>query len=288
MLGRPAAQRFGFLPAGGGRLVTPLIAVMSFLTALALSGALLLGHAAADLGDALGRDATVQIVEANSDVAGVQVDKVLRLLDTDRSVSHVRMVPRAEAERLLEPWLGSAAHSGDLLPIPPMIDLRLRPGIDTAALAARLRAAAPAARLDIQAHWLRPLQRMLGGLSGLAVAIVAAVALATAAVVVLGTRAALGGHAPTIDLLHVMGADDADIARVFQYRYLLHGLIGGAAGVACAIVVMVVLAGRAASLGLGSPPAAAWLLLAAVPVAVAALAAFAARVSVARALADRL
>ena len=31
----PAAQRFGFLPAGGGRLVVPLIAVMSFLTALA-------------------------------------------------------------------------------------------------------------------------------------------------------------------------------------------------------------------------------------------------------------
>lgn len=191
----PAAQRFGFLPAGGGGLVTPLIAVMSFLTALALAGALMLGGAASDLRQALARGATVQIVEANPDRADAQVRAVLALLAREPDVSGVRPMPSAEAERLLEPWLGAEAHSGGALPIPAMIDLRLGPSADPGTLAQRLRRVAPAARLDVQARWLAPLARLLGGLSGLAAGIVAAVALATAAVAALGTRAGLGGHA---------------------------------------------------------------------------------------------
>lgn len=282
----PAAQRFGFLPAGGGRLVTPLIAVMSFLTALALMGALLLGGAASELGRALERDATVQIVEANPDAAEREARAATLFLAKRADVSHIRRVPRAEAERMLQPWLGGGA--GDLLPLPVMIDIQLTRGAKPEPLATALRRVAPAARLDVQARWLAPLANMLAGLSGLAGGIVAVVALATAAVAALGTRAGLGVHAPTIELLHVMGAEDPDVARVFQYRYLLHGLIGGGVGVLCALAVMAGLASGAGSLGLASPPAAAWLALALVPPAVAVLAALVARVSVARALRERL
>lgn len=277
----------GVLSAGGGRLVMPLIAVMSFLTALALAGGLLLADAASGLGRSIGRDATVQIVEANPDRAAPQVRAVLALLAKDHDVASVRAVPQAEVERLLEPWLG-AEVSGDLLPLPRMIDLTLKPQADAASLAKRVRAAAPAARLDVQARWLAPLAGLIGSLGWLAGAIILAVAVATAAVVALGTRSGLGVHRPTIDLLHVMGAEDGEIARVFQHRFLLHGLIGGAIGVGCAVAAMVALASGVAELGLGSPPVAAWLLLALVPVAAGLLAALVARVSVGRALREQL
>ena len=85
-----------------------------------------------------------------------------------------------------------------------------------------------------------------------------------------------------------MGAEDRDVARVFQYRFLLHGLIGGAIGVSCAVAVMAGLASGARGLGFGSSPTAAWSLLALVPVGAGALAASVARLSVGRVLRAQL
>lgn len=297
MIGRfaPRAQRYNFLPQGqgSGGLVPPVIAVMGFLTALALAGGFALGQAAGSLGDAIGRTATVQVIAANPIVANAQADAAARLLARDPAVAHVRPVPRAELERLLEPWLGPAARTPDLLPLPPMVDVELRPGANPAALAARVRAAAPAARFDAHAAWLGPVAGVMRALQAVAVAVILFVAGATAAVVALGTRSALGVYRPTIELLHMMGAEDADIARVFQYRYLRHGLVGGVIGVGCALAVLAGLGVLGASLGGGLVaasrlPVGGWLALALLPVAMGLLAAGVARLSVGRALEAQL
>ena len=53
---------------------------------------------------------------------------------------------------------------------------------------------------------------------------------ATAATVVLAARAALDTHRGTIEILHLMGATDVQVARLFQRRIALDALFGGLVG----------------------------------------------------------
>ena len=53
---------------------------------------------------------------------------------------------------------------------------------------------------------------------------------ATAATVVLAARAALDTHRGTIEVLHLMGATDVQVARLFQRRIALDALFGGLVG----------------------------------------------------------
>ena len=290
----PAGQRFGFLPQGqgSGGLVPWVIAIMTFLTALALAGGIALASGASGMAGELGRSATVQIVQANPDRAGPQLQAALAALRGDPGVASARALAPQEMRRLLEPWLGAGNVTSDL-PVPAVIDVRLRAGADAAAVGRRLRAAAPDARLDEHARWLAPLNGLVRSLQGLAALVIALVTAATLAVVALGVRSGLNVYRPTIELLHLMGTEDAAIARVFQHRYLGYGLAGGLVGVACAFGVLVIVGQLVRQMGAGaigalSLPWAGWAALGALPLAVGLLAMAAARVSVARALKAQL
>lgn len=290
----PAGQRYRFLPQGqgSGGLVPWLIAIMSFLTALALAGGVALASGAGATAGELGRSATVQIVQANPDRSAPQLQAALVALRREPGVASARQLTAREMQRLLEPWLGAGNVTADL-PVPLLLDVRLRPGADAAAIDRRLRAVAPDARLDEHARWLSPLWGLVRALQALAAAVVVLVTAATVAVVALGVRSALNVYRPTIELLHLMGTEDAAIARVFQHRYLGYGLIGGLAGVACAFAVLVIIGQLvrrmdAGAIGALSLPWAGWAALAVLPLAVGLLAMVAARVSVARALRAQL
>ncbi|HEY0116775.1 MAG TPA: FtsX-like permease family protein, partial [Allosphingosinicella sp.] len=102
-------------------------------------------------------------------------------------------------------------------------------------------------------------------------------------------RASLNTHNQTIQILHLMGATDPQIARLFQRRIALDVLFGGLLGFAIALLVLALIGGRVAAIGselLGSAalPDFAWALLLALPVAGALLAVLVARVTILRAL----
>lgn len=289
-----AAQRHGFLPQGQGSagLVPWVIAIMTFLTALAMAGGLALAGGASGIGDELGRSATVQILQANPDRAAPQLRAVVAALRNEPGVASARQLSPPEMRRLLEPWLGAGNVTSDL-PIPAVVDVRLRAGADAAAIDRRLHSVAPDARLDEHRRWLSPLTGLVRSLQWVAAAIVLLVTAATVAVVALGVRSGLNVYQPTIELLHLMGTEDAAIARVFQHRYLGYGLAGGLAGVACAFGVLVIIGlfvrqMDAGAIGALSLPWGAWAALAALPLGVGLLAMVAARVSVARALRAQL
>lgn len=290
----PDGQRYGFLPQGqgSGGLVPWVIAIMTFLTALALAGGIALASGASGVAGELGRTATVQIIQANPDRAAPQLRAVVAALRREPGVASVHQLSTAEMHRLLEPWLGTGNVTDDL-PIPAVVDVRLRAGADAAAIDRRLHSVAPDARLDEHGRWLSPLLGLVQSLQWVAAAIVLLVTAATVAVVALGVRSGLSVYQPTIELLHLMGTEDAAIARVFQHRYLGYGLAGGLAGVACAFGVLVIigfLAGRMAAGAIGalSLPWGGWAALAVLPLAVGLLAMVAARISVARALRAQL
>jgi len=289
-------RRFGsadrrLLPEG--RLAGPMpwvIAIMMFLTVLAAAAGLGLGGAARSLGADIGNRATVQIVEANPDRREAQARRAVALLESQAGVARVRRVSDGEMAALLEPWLGSGGLDSDV-PVPAMIDVELSqatpPSLDS--LRAALVRAAPAARLDDNGQWLAPLARLMNALKWLAIALVLLMIGATAATVVLAARAALDTHRSTIEVLHLMGATDVQVARLFQRRIALDALFGGGVGLAAAALVLFAIGSRVAALGsdlLGSAelPALGWLLLVALPVLGVVLAMLVARGAILRAL----
>lgn len=285
---------FSFSPADRrllreGRAAGPMpwvIAIMVFLTVLAAAAGLSLAGSARALSDQIAGRITIQIVEADRVERDAQAGAAVQAARSLAGVTNVHRVEDTEIAHLLEPWLGPG---GLELPAPALIDADL---VDAAALP-RLKAAvarvAPAARINSHAGALSPLHDLVDTLRWLALGVVVLMGVATSACVVLAARAALNTHRETISVLHLLGATDIQIARLFQRRIALDALFGGGLGFVAGAAVILVLAGRIGAIGselVGSVrlAPASWLALAAVPLAGALLATAAARLTVERAL----
>jgi cell division transport system permease protein len=191
---------------------------------------------------------------------------------------------------MLEPWLGAGGLEADL-PVPVMIDVELTPAAYSRLDVIRNAVAevAPSARLDDNAQWLAPLGRLIAALEWLALGLVLLMVGATAATVVLAARASLDTHRGTIEVLHLMGATDVQVARLFQRRIALDALFGGFVGFLAAALVLLLIANRVGALGselLGSAglPVLTWLILIALPAAGVLLSMLVARMTILRAL----
>lgn len=277
-----------------GRLAGPMpwvIAIMMFLTTLAAAAGLGLGTAVRALGEDLAGKLTIQIVEANPDIRNAEARAVERALGGTSGIVVVRRLEDAEMAALLEPWLGAEGLVGEDLPVPALIDVSLADGsiASIRRVEQAVRAVAPAARIDRHARWLAPLAGLIASLKWLAAALVILMAAATAAAVVLAARAALNTHRATIDVLHLMGATDVQIAWLFQRRIALDALFGGIVGLLGAAAVILLLGRRIDAIGsdlLGSVGLS-WedrAIILGLPLAGALLAMLAARITVLRTL----
>lgn len=293
---RGGVRKFGaadrrLLPEG--RLAGPMpwvIAIMMFLTVLAAAAGLGLRHAARSLDADIGNRITIQIVEANPDFREAQARIAVSELRQLAGVRAIRRIEASEMRRLLEPWLGPGGLEADL-PVPVLIDVDLTP--DAYQRLDVIRSAvldvAPSARVDDNAQWLAPLAKLIDALKWLATGLVLLMIGATAATVVLAARAALDTHRGTIEVLHLMGATDVQVARLFQRRIALDALFGGAVGLAAAALVLIGIGQRVGALGselLGSAglPVVSWLILILLPAAGVLLAMLVARLTILRAL----
>lgn len=276
-----------------GRVSGPMpwvIAIMMFLTVLAAAAGLALSAGADRIESQVGNRVTVQIVEANADQRAAQAGAAAAALRRFPGVTAVRPVPDEEVSRLLEPWLGQQSVEAEL-PVPAMIDVDLEPGgrARLPQLRSAVRAAAPSAIVSDVADWLGPLSNLMTSLQWLAAGLVALMIGATGATVVLAARASLNTHNQTIEILHLMGSTDHQIARLFQRRIALDVLFGGLLGFAIAVLVLLLIGGRVSAIGselLGAAalPGQAWLVLIVLPIAGALLALLVARVTILRAL----
>ena len=274
----------------GTRAMAWVMAIMLFLTVLAAAFGLATLGVAAVLDRQLAGRLTVQIAtpaeHARTREAAAALAALQRLPEVRRAVA----VDPAHLADMLEPWLGADGADSDL-PIPAMIDVDLAETSPAtlARVRAAVRAAAPGARVDRQESWLAPVRSVMTMLTGMAGGLVLLMAGATAAVVILAARAGLDTHSDTIDVLHMLGSTDVQVARLFQRRIGLDTLIGGVIGMAVAFGVVMLVGAQLDALGsdlvaglrLGVGD---WVILACLPVAFALLATLAARLAVLAAL----
>jgi cell division transport system permease protein len=281
----PEAQLAGPMPW--------VIAIMISLTVVAAASGLALRNAARTASADLEGGVTVQIVTAAPSERLRQSGAVLAALQNAPDVSEVRQVAQEELNTLVEPWLGTRPGDDvEALPIPALIDVQLK-GSATPTRLTRLRAlvqpVAPSARVDAQAAWLTPVFEAIGTLQWLAGGLIALLALATISAVLLASRNALGNHREAIEILHMLGGTDRQIARVFQRSMAFDAAAGGLAGLLLGVVAIVMLSGQFTRLGSGMVAGAVlhwpdWIVIAAIPLAGVALAVLTARLTVLAAL----
>lgn len=268
-----------------------VIAIMVALMAMAAAGGLALHNTATAAARELSGGITVQIVESRPEERARQAAAVLARLRQVPGVSAAQQVPQDELDALVEPWLGDDAGTA-AVPVPALIDARLEGAMTPdrlARLQQDLRETAPAARVDAQSTWLKPVFGAIGSLQLLAVALIALLSAATVAAVLLAARSALGSNHDTIEIVHLLGGSDSQIARLFQRSIAIDAAWGGAAGFAAAGLVIVLLGRSFAALQSGIVTGAAlgwvdWALLVLIPVAAVVLAMVTARLTVMRAL----
>ncbi len=276
-----------------GRGMGPMpwvLAILMFITVLAAATGIGMGTTAFGLSGDLSHRLTVQIVEANPDIRHAQTQAVRAMLIRIPGVATADIVDDAALDRLVSPWLGKdGAEAG--LPYPSLIDVKLSDdqSVDINALRADLQSVAPSVHVDPDMHWLGPFARLLTLMTYLAAAIVLLMMVAIAAAVMLSARAALNTHRATIDILHLIGASDSQISRVFQKRIAAEALIAGVIGLVGATVVLLGIEALVSTMSSEFLTGAllqwwAWIALAALPLLAAGIANISAQSTVMRAL----
>jgi len=270
-----------------------VIAIMVALTVIALASGLALRNLAKAAQDELDSGVTVQIIEPRPDERQEESEAAIARLRAIDGVVSTRLVPQDELDALVEPWLGTATEAGmSVVPVPALIDVQLQGSVTDAKLQEIRRAlgdTAPSARADAQSSWLEPVFDAIQSLQWLAIALIALLGLALTSAVLLAARTALGANRDTIEIVHLLGGTDSQIARVFERSIGFDAAAGGGVGLALALVVVLFLGRRFAGLGAGMVDNGSlgwmdWLLIGLVPVLATVLAIVTARLTVMHAL----
>lgn len=280
------------------RLTGPIpwvIAILIALVVIAAAGGLALRNLATSANAGLSRAVSVQVIEPNPDLRAARGAAAVKVLTGIEGVQAVRLVPEAELTAMLEPWLGEGAASGDV-PIPALIDVELtgRAGpAEVSRIEKALAAKVPGARVDAQGDWLRPVQDALAALQYLAFGLIALVALATAAAVWLSARNAFAAARETVEIMHLLGASQRQIAAVFLRDVLREAAFGAVIGGLAGAGAVWLLGQQFAALDSGMVSGGGlmlfdWIAIAAIPVAGVLLAIATARITIALALRDML
>src|SRR5665213_1208946 len=203
-----------------------MIAVMAFLATLALGASLLADRQAESWRAGLADRITVQILTPEHETPALTLESetqgALNILRGTDGIVAVTPMSQQDATKLVEPWLGADAMVKDL-PLPQLIDATIQP-------------AAPDSNVDDHTHWISRLQNLANTVIWSAYAILALIAIATAATVSFATRAGLDAHHDIVELLHSMGARSGFIARAFEWHYFISTLAASAVGAGLATV----------------------------------------------------
>ena len=222
------------------RALLTLVAIMSFLSCLAVAAVAVVLDRANDWQRQIAEEVTIQVKPTDGTDMAATVARAAEIAMQVPGVTAATVLDEQQSTALLEPWLGTDFNVAEL-PIPRLIAIRVTDDADLATLARRLKEEVPTASLDDHGKWLQRLASMAEVMSIVGLVILALVFAATALCVVFATRGAMAGNKIVIEVLHFVGAEDTYIAREFQRHFLLLGLKGASIGGAIAVVLFLAL-----------------------------------------------
>lgn len=221
-----------------GQALIAVVAIMTFLASLTVGFVMMVQTNAAQWESDIAREVTIQVKPQSGRDLQADLDRAAALARSYAGIADVRVLDKAEATGLLEPWLGTGL-SLDNLPVPRLIVLRIAAGatFESAGLQQQLHDAVPPSSLDDHRAFTDRMRTMSRTAVFAGMAILALVIAATILSVTFAARGAMAGNRPIIEVLHFTGARDRFIARRFQRHFLALGLKGSAIGGGGAIVI---------------------------------------------------
>ncbi len=233
--------KIAFLPTTkqSDTLLPWVIAVMLFLSTLSLVLAITLGNGLNKWSQGLTTSLSVQVINADSDMRTQDTTQALKMLRATPGIEYADIVADAEVLEMLSPWLGELPTE-NALPVPTLIEIKLisPDSVNISALKQRLKTISSDIRLDDHQAWIVQIFKLASTIRWLLTAVVFMIILSTISIVIFGCRAGLATHKESIEIMHMLGAEDDIIAKSFDQRYMLHGLKGGAIGTSIAAIVI--------------------------------------------------
>lgn len=209
------------LPRDDARLnfaLAILLAVMLYVSALAVMAQHVLGHAAAGLGQALEARITYEILPDTTKgddrkSMEARATALQQALGKTPGVSRMQVLGKDTMAGLLQPWLGSQAVI-EQLPLPLLIDVQLdRQNPATKESLEAAMASIPGVQLDDHARFQEDLVRMVDTLRTTANLVLMLTLGALMLTSYFASEATFHMNRDVIELLHLIGADDRAVAQ---------------------------------------------------------------------------
>lgn len=247
-----ASKRDYDIPLGkneGTDFLVLLIALMTFLAVMALSGSFALSSMTKRWSSGLENKLTIEIPaeKSNGDLRTKQqinefTDKVVQSLADNDDIESFEALSEQNIQDLISPWLGEDMVL-DQIPLPALISVQVK-NLEADSL---MRLEKDMAlinnniRIDTHESWLLSLLRVTGALTLSASAITVIIGLTTIVAVAGGVRARMAIHRADVELLHLMGARDDYITKQFQRHALILSAKGAAIGVVMSLITLFLL-----------------------------------------------
>jgi cell division transport system permease protein len=229
-----------FLPERDSRDVALIfvVAVLCFLACLTALGVIAADRAAKGWAGQLTGEATVIVRPGGGETPDAVAARAAEVLAGTPGVSEARALEPAKAYDLIRPWLGDVSDLEDL-PVPRLVAVTLDPKkpANAAGLDKALKAQGIDAAIDDHSVWIKDIQRAGGVVRWMGAGLFLLIAAAAGAVVAFATRAGLAARRDVVEVLHLTGAQDSFIARLFQARFAQMAGVAGAIGAVAAAVL---------------------------------------------------
>jgi cell division transport system permease protein len=215
-----------------------VVAVLCFLACLTALGVIAAGRAADGWTGQLTGEATVIVRPRGGQTPDAAAARAAEILAGVPGVSEARALEPAKAYDLIRPWLGDLTDLEDL-PVPRLVAVTLdrQEPAGAARLDRALKAQGLDAAVDDHSVWIKDIRNAAGVVRWTGAVVFLLIAGAAAAVVTFATRLGLAARRDVVEVLHLSGAEDGYIARLFQMRFAkLAGLAGLVGAVAAAML----------------------------------------------------
>ncbi|CAK7192011.1 hypothetical protein COMNV_00194 [Commensalibacter sp. Nvir] len=232
-----------------GRLLIPLIAAMTFLAALTLSGA----YASHQLAQRWSKGATstliLQILPnmetfpifnhpgelTNGNLLQEKINSVISVLSSSSELESFHHLTPEEINSLLFPWLHEDIQKL-ALPLPEIIEIHLKKG-NTLSIKfeEKIKELVPDIVIEKNNFWEQRLNSLADSLQTCSLLSLMLVFLIAGSVIALSTKTGLIQCKQTIEILHNMGASDPYICTRFAKRNAFLALVGGLIGSLCSL-----------------------------------------------------
>jgi cell division transport system permease protein len=229
------------LPPSDGRDLALLfvVAALSFMAGLAGIAGLAGERAAEGWRSELAGSATIIVRAQGEETPDAAAERAVEAVSGLKGVGEVRALEKAKADALLAPWIGPGVLPPDL-PTPRLVNVDLDPKAPAsgADLDRALKAAGIDATVDDHSRWTAQIMRAGSMERNIAIGLFVLLLAVLGAVIAFATRQGLSARRDVVEALHLCGATDSYIARLFQARFARSaaqaGLLGALLAVAAA------------------------------------------------------